>query len=433
MNKRTTRRGLLSAALVGMGGIGLRALATGLPARMLLDPLTARADELTPAKILVLLNSRAGDPIGNNVPGTYIDGVVHPGDPTMAPTTITLDGQPHTAAAPWATLPQEILDQTCFIHHATRTNGHSNHEKVLRLLGAVDDDEMSISLFSKHLAESLGTIQAAPVALGDTKVSFEGRNLARVSPKGLKSALARTDGPLGALQTLRDADLDRIHNIYRAHGTPEQSAMLDRYAVSREQSRQISEDLLQLIGEIEDDNEQGQALAAPVLAAMNVTPVICVRFGFGGDNHKDEGLVKEAEETVTGMEALNTLLDGLATHRASGALQHDVIVASLNVFGRTLELNGEGGRDHNGLHHAMIMMGSGVKAGVVGSISRKTQDWGADPIDSVTGAGGEGGDIPVEESLGAVGKTLGAALGVPRDVINANILQGRVIEAALGS
>src|SRR5580658_7689989 len=102
-----TRRQALMSTLLGAGGIGLRALATGLPASLLLSPRRALASPLpagctaTNAQFIILNTSGNGDPINASVPGTYEDAnIAHSLDPTMAPTSLTIQGQTYTAAAP---------------------------------------------------------------------------------------------------------------------------------------------------------------------------------------------------------------------------------------------------------------------------------------------------------------------------------------------
>ena len=60
-------------------------------------------------------------------------------------------------------------------------------------------------------------------------------------------------------------------------------------------------------------------------------------------------------------------------------------------------------------------------------------DYAATPIDSKTGlpAMGMGADIRFEDTLGAVGKTIAAAVGLSSDVMNDQITTGKVVQAAL--
>jgi len=63
-----TRRSLLKKTVFGAGALGLRALATGLPASFLSRPLTASAADLIcadkdRAQYLIISTSSAGDPL----------------------------------------------------------------------------------------------------------------------------------------------------------------------------------------------------------------------------------------------------------------------------------------------------------------------------------------------------------------------------------
>src|SRR5213075_1175238 len=93
------RRDLLRTTLFGAGGLGLRALATGLPVSFLARPLAARADDYlcldkNRAQYLILSASSAGDPMNCNVPGTYdFPDIAHAADPRMAPTPLSLGGK----------------------------------------------------------------------------------------------------------------------------------------------------------------------------------------------------------------------------------------------------------------------------------------------------------------------------------------------------
>src|SRR5215471_728103 len=104
------RREALLAGLFGAEYIGLRALATGLPAWFIANPRKANAQDLQCAitardsmQYLVLSSSSQGDPLNANVPGTYeAPEIIHPLQPTVAPTMITLGGKMYGAALPWA-------------------------------------------------------------------------------------------------------------------------------------------------------------------------------------------------------------------------------------------------------------------------------------------------------------------------------------------
>src|SRR6202034_1996967 len=96
---RVSRRDALLSTLFGAGCVGLRALATGLPASFLLDPRKALAQTAaagpvcatqSKAQYIIFSTSGNGDPINASVPGTYEDPkIVHSLDPTMAPTQLS--------------------------------------------------------------------------------------------------------------------------------------------------------------------------------------------------------------------------------------------------------------------------------------------------------------------------------------------------------
>ena len=84
---------LCLSTLFGAGYVGLRALATGLPASLLLNPRRrspipgrCRAPRRARPQFIIFNTSGNGDPINASVPGTYEDpNIVHSPDPTMAP------------------------------------------------------------------------------------------------------------------------------------------------------------------------------------------------------------------------------------------------------------------------------------------------------------------------------------------------------------
>src|SRR4051794_30487168 len=150
------RRQIILGTVFGAGGLGLRALATGLPVGAFLrSPRTFGQDacaDKSKAQYLILSTSAAGDPVNANVPGTYdFPDIPHALDPRMAATPLKLGANTFTAAKVWSTLPQWVLDRTSFFHHATLTNNHPNLPKVMRLMGATYKQEMLPSLLAKHL------------------------------------------------------------------------------------------------------------------------------------------------------------------------------------------------------------------------------------------------------------------------------------------
>jgi hypothetical protein len=416
------RRAILNG-LFGAGWLGLRALAAGDAATCFSQP---------QAQYLILSTSGSGDPLNANVPGTYaFPDIAHPPDPLMAKTSFQLGGATVEAAAPWSTLPQGVLDRLSFFHHTTLTNSHANQSKVMRLMGATRRQEMMVSMFANQLSACLGTVQVEPVVVGASGsgefLSYEGRVLPALSPTALRDTLANPAGPLATLQALRDQDLNRLNAVFKAHGTTEQRAFLDGLATSQTEARGISQALLENLAAITANDANNQVLAAVTLIKMNVSPVVSMHIPFGGDNHTDADLAGETKQTVAATSTIALLFQKLTDL----GLQDRVTFAAMNVFGRTLSKKGTTGRDHLANHHTTVMFGKAIKPSVIGGLEPKAGDYAAQAIVSATGAGSDSGDIPFEETLGALAKTLGTAIGVSPAALDENILLGKAVPAAL--
>ncbi|HEY0709459.1 MAG TPA: DUF1501 domain-containing protein, partial [Polyangia bacterium] len=380
---------------------------------------------------LIVSTSGAGDPLNANVPGTYdFPDIAHAPDPKMAGTPMNLGGKMTTGAALWAALPQWVLDRTVFFHHATLTNNHANLGKVLGLMGATVRQEMLPSIIAKHLGPCFGSVQTDPVSAGAGDVlTIDGRSLPNVAPTGLRDLLTRPNTPLNRLQTLRDQSLDEIHKLLKQDGTQAQKRYLDSLAMSRAQARALGSDLLDMLAAIKNDAAEGQVTAAIALIKMNVSPVVAIRLAFGGDNHTDADLARsEVPQTELGIARIAQLMEGL---KAAG-LEDRVTFAMYNVFGRTLKKLGTAGRDHWASHHVTVMIGKYVKAGVIGGLEPKANDYYATGIDSGSGAAAPGGgDIVFGETLSAMGKTLGAVVGLPSGLLDQYISGGKIVRAAV--
>ncbi|MBA2543156.1 MAG: DUF1501 domain-containing protein [Deltaproteobacteria bacterium] len=431
----TSRRTLLASALFGAGYVGLRALATGLPAAALLKGRNAVAQvgactDPSKAQFIIFNTLGSGDPLNANCPGTYADSrIVHTSDPLMAATSLTLAGTPTTAAKPWSTLPQSVLDRTCFWHLRTNTPIHPEEPSVLKLYGATAPSEMLPSLLSKHQAACLGTVQAQPLTLGAVNpseaLSYEGRALPSLPPLALKTTLTNPRGPLSNLQALRDDTLGKLDGIYRNQATKAQRAYLDSVMTSQTQARNINQDLLEALSSITDNSVEAQIKAAIVLIRMNVTPVVGIRIPFGGDNHNDTGLVEETTETISGVAAIKSMMEQLA----AAGLSDRVTFMSLNVFGRTLGAGSLGGRQHNENHQVSLTIGKAFRGGVIGGVRPVGDDFGCTGIDPTTGRTGTG--IAAGETLASFGKTTLASVGVADEVIGYAISAGQVVSGAL--
>jgi hypothetical protein len=433
-----TRRQAITSTLFGSGYIGLRALATGLPASFLLNPRRALAADPAPAcgpgqaQYIILNTSGSGDPINANVPGTYEDpSIVHSADPTMAPTPLTLRGRNSTAAAPWATLPQAVLDRTCFWHLMTNTPIHPKEPEVLKLMGSTYAGEMLPSLLARHLAPCLGTIQAQPISIGASTpaegLSYGGAAQPIIPALALKATLTSAAGPLANLQGLRDQTLGQLYDLYKNGASPAQRAYIDSLVTSQQQVRSINQSLLGALSSITDNTAPSQILAAVTLIQMKVTPVVSIHIPFGGDNHRDIGLGAETTQTVAGVAAIGTLMQQLA----AAGLSDSVTFMSLNVFGRTIGPGNTDGRQHNQSHQVSITIGKPFAGGIIGGVGPVGGDYGALAIDSKTGVGAAGGDVAPVESLASYGRTMLAAVGVDSATAATQITSGKVITAAL--
>jgi len=416
------------------GGTGLAALATGLSPLFLRSPLAWAAEtppscDAQSAQYLILSNSSQGDPINANCPGTYEDSrIVHPAGEDFASTELNLGGVTTRAARLWSTLPSTALGRACFIHHATRTVVHPDMPKVLSLLGATNDDEMLPTLLAAELAPCLGTLQALPLALGSVTLAAGGNVLPTLTPTALRALLLKSSSPLVNLRAVRDRHLDAVSAVLRKDGTPSQRRYLDARAASRDQARKLADDAESIFSAVTDNGPLSQITAAVGLVRLKVAPVLSVTLPFGGDNHADDGLVNESTQHADGIAALAHLVNLLDQN----GLSDKVTFASLNVFGRTLLRKGTSGRDHWPRHAVSLLMGSRIRAGVVGGVVPYQDDYTSVGIDSGSGRAMDGGgDVPYEETLGAVGKTIGAAVGVAQPRLDEAITAGKALRAAL--
>ena len=432
------RRQFLLSALFGTGWLGLRALATGLPIGLLAKPGSARAQSatcVTNPQYIYFLTSGNGDPLNANVPGCYMDpGIYHPADPTMAPASMSIGGQTYQAALPWTQLPTSILARTTFLHHGTYTNNHGDAAKVNRLMGQIQRQEMLVSLIAKSTGPCLSTIQDEPVVLSNNLITYSGSVMPILNPPALQAVLAAPTGPLAKLQKIRDGELDKLNALFKQSGNKAQQTIIDKYALSQSQVRSLSQQLLGDLASISGTTRTDLNIAAVVLFKMNVSPVAVASFSFGGDNHGDVGLASETAGTVASVAAISDFVTRLTSY----GLQDQVTIALQNVFGRTMSIlnhsNNADGRNHNANHHCSVFIGKPFKSVVVGGVAlnNSKNDYRAVGFDSATGAINDaGGDVPYTDTLSSVGKTLALATGVDQTTIDTQIIQGKVIPAAL--
>jgi hypothetical protein len=434
---KISRRNLLVSTLFGAGYVGLRSLATGVPASILMKGRRAFAGTATTcadaskAQYIIMSTSYLGDPINANAPGAYGVSGVYTNPAFGAGTALTLGGVRTTAALPWAQLPQSVLDRMAFWHLMTNTPVHPKEPDVLRLQGATDKNEMLPSVLAKQLAPCLNTVQTQPITIGavtpSESLSFDGAVLPIVPPLALKSTLSAPDSPLQNLQALRDQTLAKLNDIYKQGATPAQKSYIDSLVQSQSELRGMNDSLISLLDAISDNGVDSQITAAIALIRMNVTSVVCMHIPFGGDNHHDAGLANEAAETTSGVQAIGSLMSQLQ----SANLQDKVTFMSLNVFGRTLNGSSVNGRQHNPNHQVSITIGKAFRAGVIGGLGQVGGDFGALDIDSSSGAGHSGADISAQDTLASFGKTVLTGIGVDSATTAQLIPGGKVIQGAL--
>jgi hypothetical protein len=340
----------------------------------------------------------------------------------------------------------------------TLANNHGDQPKVMRLMGATSGGEMLVSAYAKHLSACFGTVQPEPVAVGargnaSEIVSYSGRSLPSVSPTQLRQLLTGSSGGFGGgrgnvlvnLRPIRDKYLDQLNALAKQDSTKVQQQFLDALAASQTQVRKLADSLASTLSAINGDDVKGQALAAAALISANVTPVVTIRIPFGGDNHSDQDLTAETNDHIdnnnrgTGPGGIQAVMDALAMMN----LTDKATFATLNVFGRNLnklsKTESRAGRDHYGNHSVAVMIGKNVAPGVFGGVMpvsdrASSGALGAADIDSATGAGKPGGDIPRTETHVAMARTLGGALGIPQSQLDADFVQGsggKLVAAAL--
>jgi len=445
-HSRVGRRGVLGAMATITGSIVLRSLATGIPARILLDPLHAHANDEPnqQAKVLILSSSALGDPVNCHVPGACEladSNIVRPAG--WDPMPVTVNNQTWKAAPIWNNY--QRLEQTLFFHHKTGTPVHGDMDRVQRMLDTTDNNDMLVSLLAAELAKQHqgSYIQAAPVSVGarggSELLSAGGLMLSNTSPRAVRQALIGINGPVAQpwVRELRDDTLTQLENLYRQRGTRSQRRMLDAWASARSSVRSLSQkdsgiDYGAMLATIEDDSALSQVTVAAVLAAIQLAPVITIHLGFGGDNHSDPSFEDEVIEHTAAIDQLNKLHELLGPNQLNA--EKHTLVGLLNVFGRTFLHRAKDGRDHNMHHNVMMLSGPGVKGGVVGGVEKDPEgaDYRALTIDSKTGQGVASGDISRAASLGAAGKTLGHAMGISEARLDELVEPGKVVHSPLG-
>lgn len=420
------RRQILINAMTASSGLALRSLLTGIPITFL----THRAMAAGEARYLVYSSSGSGDPMNANVPGTYMENFDHPAV-WNDPVNINLGGTNYQGAAVWNDLNSEILANANFFHHRSNTNSHNELASVMTAFGAVRSStgtqtEMIPSLVAQQNSARLATQIRTPLALGSI-LKFEGKNQKIYNPQGIKSLFPTNlaDRQI-AMRNFRTTQLDAVYRSIKQQGTSAQMKFLDQYALSEDKAKVLGESLATALASVNGNSDADDMRTAAALLALNVTPVVTVRIGFGGDNHGDTNLNSEVTQHRNAISTINTLYDALSSYN----IQDRTTFAALNVFGRTPQRNNRGGRDHHGNSSVMFSFGPDVNAGVTGGLvvgGRRNRPE-AQGINSVTG-GIENPDINASVTLHSAAKSLLVASGVDSTKVDSLVLDGKVVQS----
>ena len=447
----TTRRNLLLSSLFGGGYLGLRALAAGLPASVLLGSRTARAGTCTSGGALpqyvIFTTSGNGDPINANCPGSY--GVSTnlyncPATPATGGADMTAMPMPvgsgmYQAAAPWAQMKHLDPTRTQFWHMMTNTVVHPFETNVLKLQGAVYADEMFASFLSKNTQGCLNTIQPQPVSVGAASpseaLSYQGGALPTIPPAALQKTLVLNATSALNQKTLPSLRAGALTNLQSALYPPSsvtsaQSDFVSKYLAAQTALQKLDPSILASLADLSTEASkmpvQAQIDAAIALIRMNITSVVAVHIPFGGDNHHDPGYASESSQTAAACQSLDYLLGQLQMYKTvDGRLMSDAVtIISLNVFGRTLEYqttNGDG-RQHNLNHHVSFVIGKPFKGGVYGAVTQLTgnNDFGCLNMNASTRAGTTStgaGVVDAVDTFAAWGMTVATGVGVDPAVV----------------
>lgn len=441
--KRISRRAFLAGGGAATGLL-LRSLATGLPPAFLLNPRLSRAQQMPPLQTLILATSSRGDPVNVNCPGSYVPRAQN--NPLLEARPVVLGDTQARGAMAWRDLPGQLRNRLAFFHCQTRSAAHPEYASTMSFHGSVKNaagngSEMFASMLAELGGPTLGTLQNEPLPLCNEVISVGGQPLQNLKPSEVKALFAPQEDRLANLRDLRDTTLTALYAPLRENGRTAEKAFVDRYLRSRDQSRDLGDQFGVLLDSISSDpdtvdNVTDQVTAAVVMAQLGIAPVITINIPFGGDNHRDSDLSIEAAETNSGVAAILSLWNKLNAVRDIN-LQDSVTFAMLNVFGRGLQLNSAGGRNHNRQHATVVAFGAGIAPGVYGGveIGAGAPDAIALDIDPQTGAGllvrGTPGSIPASETLESAGKSIARAMGHTQRVVDERIQSGQVVEAFL--
>lgn len=452
---RLHRRDLLRLGGTAGLGLGLRSALTGLPVSFLVRG-EARASAPAP-RTVILASSSEGEPINVCGPGTYDDAhadyFVHPSrealdegdlyDQTVNGTTLTVDDLSHAAevslgaqqvsmARCFSALSPDLLNHLVWFNYRSGANIHPQYPDVLSCFGEVRGGdgrgaEQLPAALAQELAGLLGTTTQEPLVLGNGSFVSNGSSLANSSPTRLKTLAESVGQAVGGPENfavLYDLFIDEAYREVQVNGTAQQRRFFDQHAASRGEAAEFGDRLGALLSGIDDDSIQSQMECAAIVAKLRLAPVVLINLDFGGDNHQDAGLVRETNQTLAMVAALQHFWDAIIAED----VVDDVVFANLDVFGRDPRSDGNG-RGHYGDFVSGLMLGTHLRGGVVGGWER-SNGAKATGINATTGAA-VGADIEPDDTLAAYFRTVLNAAGVPEDRQEVRLPTGTLVSSVL--
>ncbi|BCE01094.1 DUF1501 domain-containing protein [Marinicellulosiphila megalodicopiae] len=466
------RRQFLSGSMKGAASLSLKSLATGLPIGFILGghmpAMAAEGD----SKSLILGMSDDGQPLNVYAPGSISSDSTDPcfvieradeaglgvaslgninGNDIFAsdfftPSTISMGEQSVVAPNIWSNVSQTLLDRMQFFNLRTGANGHAEAQRVRNVNGTLygadgRGSEQIQSAIMQELAlqnASLNSVLTTPLILSGEggrllTLSQEGVPINRYTPLDIKSLfLDEAAAEIEQMNQVYDETLDQVYNNIKQNGTAAQKKYLDTYLSSRVQASLLGDRLGDLLSDINGETKNDQARAAVALVESNLSPVIVIRYEYGGDNHGDETSSIETSQTI---EQINNLESMWSLIQTMG-LEDKVNYATYDIFGRTLGKNSRGGRDHHNQACVNMMFGSNIQPGVMGAVETWVNSGArllrASSINSTTGQSVDT-DIDANDTLTAYARTLMASVGVSEERIDLRFSSAKTVYGALKS
>ena len=304
MTTLNRRQALLQGLFGAAASVGMRAIATGLPAWFLMNPREADAQDATclltkpaNAQFLVVSASSAGDSISCNCPGHVRRAGDHPrgaggaGEDHVQPRHRERDGRADLVDAdPRRARPDQLLPPLHGRAGPRRSpQGHAARGRHRQRRDAPVDLRQAPGQVPRHGAGGArrrgDRRQRAGVHLVLGAHHRSGlSHAAQAAPRRARRRIRWS-----RCRSLRDTTLDTLNTLFKQSGTPQQKTFLEAMAASQTQVRQLAESLATTLAGIQDNTVAGQALAAAALISAKVTPVVTLHIPFGGDNHVDAG------------------------------------------------------------------------------------------------------------------------------------------------